>query len=875
MKERRPARLPLSLVKDLRHDAVLGWDFLSKNKVLINCSPDQEVRFKLRIKKPVSVPPYSAVCLTVRVDQELSCDEEYLFVGQRSANVEVCDSLIKPFSATEIPIYVRNRSDRTITLHRRSVIGYVEDVGSVEPCEPCPSEVADDPAVYVNAISSDDGRYIGKATDEILSEFVVGGCIGVSQRDKLAALLSSFPELFSRGYSDIGFYRETDVDLELQPGARPVFTRPYHIPWARETQLKAQLDELKGCGVVEEGGPSDWNSPIILVSKGTGEFRITQDMRNLNKLLVPKTFVFPNIDDFIFSLGGWKIASSLDIRHAFWNLRLSKKSSDICSFHALGKTYYPTRMPMGCSQSSYFLHVAMRKVLGDVPGVRVYADDILCVSESVDEHFRLLHTVLDRLREAGLKVAPDKCHLFQTELTYLGHRITPEGITIDPQRVSVVRELSPPRTIKAAKRVFGFFSWFRKLIPSFSTLAEPLVVLCNSDRFYWDEVLEKCFDSLKSEILSYPRRDCPFILYTYSSTTGAGQILTQIQDGVERVIAFNGSRYSKAQRKWTIYELEVFSFIQGLKKFFKYVADVQFKWVCDCRGALQLLRNKDHIHPRIVRWRAFVSQFQYTTEHRKANQMQHVDMLSRLHADNEADSRQRPESGEARGPGCETEPCVSPLPRRSRSSGANVPTGAGGLERGSAAVIADRRPPASGSSVLSAPGRLQTADGGDPGAQLHSCQSERSDLDPAGVRRTDITDSDAPPNGNDPQSPNIERKERADLGETNRGSASRCGDAQFSRNGREGAREVNVTAADRFVQLPLKPDALGWYQRHDRNCRAIAHCLNHGKWPRYAPPSLKRQPADTFRLNDGIVFRVSGEDTDNWQVVWPLAKRYE
>ena len=173
----------------------------------------------------------------------------------------------------------------------------------------------------------------------------------------------------------------------------------------------------------------------------------------------------------------------------------------MCAFQALGKTYYPTRMPMGCSQSSYFLHVAMRKVLGDVPGVDVYADDILCTSESVGEHFKLLHTVLDRLRKNGLKVAPGKCHLFQTELTYLGHRITPEAITIDPQRVSVVRDLSPPQKLLRGQN--GFSDSFRGLESSYLRLAHwPNHSLCyaNSDRFYWNDDLEQCFNGLKSEM---------------------------------------------------------------------------------------------------------------------------------------------------------------------------------------------------------------------------------------------------------------------------------------------------------------------------------------------------------------------------------------
>ena len=180
--------------------------------------------------------------------------------------------------------------------------------------------------------------------------------------------------------------------------------------------------------------------------------------------------------------------------------------------------------------------------------------------------------MLGKLRSAGLKVAPDKCRLFQTKLTYLGHLITPDGIGIDPERVQVVADMPPPRTVKEAKRVFGFFSWFRKFIPSFSLISEPLVLLCNSEKFYWDEALQQCFNSLRSalmsdQVLSYPCRDGRFVLCTDSSTTGSGQVLCQVQDGQEHVIAFNGNRYSKAQRRWTIFELELFSFIQRLKKF--------------------------------------------------------------------------------------------------------------------------------------------------------------------------------------------------------------------------------------------------------------------------------------------------------------------
>lgn len=250
------------VVHNLTHDVVLGWQFLSANHVVLNCSPSQSAKIKLRLKKAVNVPPHSAVCLEVKVDQSLP-DSEYLFVGQRSSNVEVADALLRPISDNVIPIYIRNRTAQLITMHRRSVIGYVEVVTDVDECEdmaaaaPESREPVDEAAVEVNAVSADDGRFVGKGTDEILSEFVVGEPITGAQRDKLAALLASFPGAFSRGYADIGKFKGDEVNLELQPGTNPQFIKPYPIPWSREEQLKSQLDELQSCGVLEEGEPAD------------------------------------------------------------------------------------------------------------------------------------------------------------------------------------------------------------------------------------------------------------------------------------------------------------------------------------------------------------------------------------------------------------------------------------------------------------------------------------------------------------------------------------------------------------------------------------------------------------------------------------------
>ena len=398
--------------------------------------------------------------------------------------------------------------------------------------------------------------------------------------------------------------------------------------------------------------------------------------------------------------------------------------------------------------------------------------------------------------------------MFQTSLKYLGHLITPDGVRIDPERVRVIRDMPRPESLKEAKRIFGLFSWYRKYVPSFSTIAEPLVKLCNAAKFYWDEELAQCFCELKAElcgsrILSYPRRDCPFVLYTDSSSTGSGQVLAQIfPDGEERVIAFGGNRYSRAQRKWTIYELKIFSFIQGVKKWYKYLADAAFTWICDCKSALQILRNKDNINPRLIRWRAFLSQFRFTTEHRRASQMRHVDAISRLHEGTNIDPPTVPsvadDSMSASRAGADSGRSPNqPLDRSRRDGGDPVLVGGG----------------ASYGGIARPSGPLRSRFGGDGGAsrgggvqRLESCGGVAESSGRAGGVSSEVTgvnscemtsDSCASPR---PQSSVVPGTETS-VGDGDAGSVA----TPVETDGRDahgkspgGAREINLIPVDFF-----------------------------------------------------------------------------
>lgn len=202
-----------TVVEGLTHDCIFGWDFLQCHGAVLDCS-DVSGQVKVRLKRPVRIPPKSVSCLCVKTDQPMTADSDYVFTGQRCGQIEFTDALVSPYSVHEMPLMVRNRSDRFITLHRRDVVGYLQPASGVDVSGAAPP---DDDIFETNGVSAGDSRFVGKEPEEILEQFKVGEQLKGPTREKVASLLQSFPEVFSDSYADIGCYRGGDVDLDLQP----------------------------------------------------------------------------------------------------------------------------------------------------------------------------------------------------------------------------------------------------------------------------------------------------------------------------------------------------------------------------------------------------------------------------------------------------------------------------------------------------------------------------------------------------------------------------------------------------------------------------------------------------------------------------------
>lgn len=160
-------------------------------------------------------------------------------------------------------------------------------------------------------------------------------------------------------------------------------------------------------------------------------------------------------------------------------------------------------------------------------------------SETLEQHLSHLETVLERLRQHGLKLELKKCSFLQLETQYLGFVINGRGISPDPKKVEAIRSLPTPTCVREVLSFIGMCSYYRRFIPNFSEIAEPVIDLTRKfARFKWTEESQNSFDYLKQSLtviplLAYPDPNKPYTLYTDASNSCIGACLIQQSDDQE------------------------------------------------------------------------------------------------------------------------------------------------------------------------------------------------------------------------------------------------------------------------------------------------------------------------------------------------------
>lgn len=459
-------------------------------------------------------------------------------------------------------------------------------------------------------------------------------------RDDLIKLCNEFSDVFALEEDKMtvnNFYKQKLRIVDQTP----VFTKNYRLPQTHKAEINKQVQKLLDSDLIEPSC-SNYNSPLILVPKptlnGVKRWRMCVDYRLINKKLIADKYPLPRIDEILDSLGRAKYFSVIDLFSGFHQVPLDKDSRDITSFSTSEGSFRWKVLPFGLNVSPNSFSRMMNLAFSGASQIQyfLYMDDIIVVGNSIKHHLKNLKEVFQICRNRNLKLNPQKCKFFRTEVTYLGHKCTSEGISPDPEKLHCVMNYPIPKDKDSTKRFVAFANYYRRFIESFAEIARPLNRLTRKKaEFIWSSECQNAFDRLKSvlikpPVLSYPDFDLPFIITTDASKYACGAVLSQIINGHDKPVAFASKPFSRGESNKITMEQELLAIHWAIKHFRPYVYDKFFQVNSDHRSLIYLFSLEDP-SSKLTRIRLDLEEHNFEIIHIKGKNNVVADALSRIH----------------------------------------------------------------------------------------------------------------------------------------------------------------------------------------------------------------------------------------------------
>jgi hypothetical protein len=311
--------------------------------------------------------------------------------------------------------------------------------------------------------------------------------------------------------------------------------------------------------------------------------RFLSDFPEVNKRLVREPFPIPKISTVLQEIEGFSYATALDLNMGYYTIRLDPDASKICTNTFLWGKYSYKRLPMGIASSPDIFQGKMSELMESLEYVRVYLDNLLCISKlSLEDHLEKLEEVLRQLYDAGLKVNAAKSTFCALEIEYLGYILTRDDIKPQSNKVQAMLTIKPPTGVRQLRHFLGMVQYYRDLWARRSDMLAPLTSLvgeCGQTKstkakgtkkvpWHWDEVNQRAFDHVKATIakdvvLVYRDYSKVFEIYTAASSKQLGTVITQDN----RPIAFFSWKLSNTQRKYSVTKIELLAIVKTLKEF--------------------------------------------------------------------------------------------------------------------------------------------------------------------------------------------------------------------------------------------------------------------------------------------------------------------
>lgn len=459
--------------------------------------------------------------------------------------------------------------------------------------------------------------------------------LGGLTKTRVKEFLEKNKDIFAASVRDLPGCTTIPHEIHLKED-KPVKSKAYRVPVNLRNELNNQLDALLEADIISPT-MSEFASPVILVQKADGQYRLAVDYRKLNKNLIKDNYPLPNITDSIDSLAGSVFFSTLDLTSGFFQQVIRPEDRHKTAIITHRGLHQFNRIPFGLATSSAGFQRLMNFIFGDLAnlGILVYVDDIIISSNDIESHLNKLQMVFDRLREHNLRLKPSKCKILTDKIQYLGYEICRNQVAPINKNIEVIKNFKIPTNRKEVRSFLGTLTYNRRFIPDFSKRAIHLTNLTKENGvFKWTPEAQKEFDDLREALISKPCIILPdftkeFHLYTDASAYALGATLMQYgDDNLLHPVAFASKKLKDAETRYSATERELLALVWATAHFKCYLANTHFTIYTDHAPLTFVLKIRDPTS-RIARWICTLSDFDYSIEYIQGKFNGVADFLSR------------------------------------------------------------------------------------------------------------------------------------------------------------------------------------------------------------------------------------------------------
>ena len=585
----------------------------------------------VRLIEEVSIPGGHEITVMAEVGGNVKGEIGIIEPFQAEPNLKLVPTVVT--NQSSVPVTIANEDDFDLTLEKGSVIAQMSPGELDEESIRNFPEKLEEEVHLVGDINHPEQEET--LPDQLLTLWE-SSCKDLSEEEgvQLRNLLLEFSDVFVGSDGILG--KTNVIKHTIDTGnALPIKLPPRRVPFSQMDAMQKELESMLDKGVIQPSS-SPWASPVVLVKKSDGSLRFCIDYRKVNAITKKDAYPLPRIDETLDAVSGSQYFCAMDLASGFWQVEMKAEDREKTAFSTRQGLFEFLVMPFGLSNSPSTFSRLMAKVLQgmSMSEVLVYMDDILVHNKTFSETLRVLREVFLRLRKSGLKLKPKKCQLFRQSVKYLGHVIDRQGVRCDPDKIAVIEKWESPTSVEGVRSVLGTASYYRRFIKGFAEIASPLHDLLKKEvKFCWTATCQEALEKIKrcltqAPILAFPNESGDFVLDTDACNVGIGAVLSQLQDGEEKVIAYASKALSKSQKVYCTTYKELLAVRIFVEQFKAYLYGREFVVRTD-HASLKWLKNFQNPEGMVMRWISYLDTYEIHWEHRKGLKHGNADGLSR------------------------------------------------------------------------------------------------------------------------------------------------------------------------------------------------------------------------------------------------------